>query len=208
MALFRGSYLEIEVFSVEPSGDAERLEKPQYPHDILLDYIRRRRSECRKHRALWQGTHELGYFQVAGTEILPPVRNAMRLVDSHQRDCEPAAHSEKALAGKSLRRDVNYAEFPRGSPVEHPEIFLRGEGAVYARSAHAGLLQSLYLVFHQRNKRRNNDGRPTEHERGYLVAHGFSGAGGHYAKAVLPGNDVVDDLPLTGSEFAVPEIPL
>ena len=45
-----------------------------------------------------------------------------------------------------------------------------------------------------------------EHQRRNLEADRFSRAGGHYAETVLPGENVVDYIALTGAEFAVSEI--
>ncbi len=58
----------------------------------------------------------------------------------------------------------------------------------------------LDLVGHQGNQRRDDDGQPAERHGRELVAETLARARGHDADNVVPGQDVVDDFTLMGTE--------
>jgi hypothetical protein len=64
------------------------------------------------------------------------------------------------------------------------------------------------LVFHQRNKRRNDNGCSFHHQGRQLVTQRFSAAGWHDHKCVFAIQYTADDFFLIALEFVKPEEPL
>ena len=75
-----------------------------------------------------------------------------------------------------------------------------------AGRGHAGRLERVHLVFHQRDERRDHDREAGAHERGQLEAERFAAAGRQHGKHVLPGERVADDFLLQRAEGTEAEI--
>ena len=68
------------------------------------------------------------------------------------------------------------------------------------------LVQSLDLVFHQRDQRGYHHSDPRQHQSRDLVAYGFSRPGGHDAQYVPSRQDAVDQHLLSRAEAGVSEV--
>lgn len=99
---------------------------------------------------------------VMGTEIMPPVRDAVGLVHHEQR--YPWRHRSEDLGlemriGQPLggdEQDVCLVALKRGLDSDPVTPIFRVEG----EGAHAHALGGGYLVAHEGEQRRNEDGRP------------------------------------------------
>ena len=96
-------------------NEARGLRQPQLLDDIVLDG-RRGRGGKRNDRRRPQAGHVLAQAAVIRPEIVPPLRNAVRLVDDDQRNRPLGQHLRKARHPQPLRRDEQELQFAgRGS---------------------------------------------------------------------------------------------
>ena len=82
------------------------------------------------------------------------------------------------------------------------------DGGVDKFSPDSPPLQRRYLVFHQRDERRDDEREARKGEGGNLIAEGFARTGRHDAEGVATGEDRGDDFFLTRAEGVVAEIGL
>ena len=61
-------------------------------------------------------------------------------------------------------------------------------------------MQSVHLILHQGDQRRDNQRRATQHHRRQLIAERFAAAGGHDNDGILPFQDSAYDFRLTGAK--------
>ena len=74
---------KVKVRSVEACGHGIRLTQVKHIYDISLYGCRSGSRERREYRADGQRLRKVGYIKVRGAEILPPLRNAVRLVNGY-----------------------------------------------------------------------------------------------------------------------------
>ena len=84
--------------------EARRLLQAQLLGDIVLHQRRRRRGHG-DHRRRAQRGQILAEHAIVGTEIVAPLRNAMRLIDGDQARLALRQHLRKSGHAQSLRRD-------------------------------------------------------------------------------------------------------
>jgi hypothetical protein len=77
---FRRLHFKIQIWPVKSGLRANRIPQRQQPHNILTDLLRRRCGKGRHRRPMRQRLNKLGDLQIAWPEILPPLRNTVRLV--------------------------------------------------------------------------------------------------------------------------------
>ena len=144
-------------------------------------------------------------LEVLGPEVVAPLRDAVRFVDSEEGDADPVEQRQRAIAHQAFGGDVEEVERARaGVGLDRPD-FVESKRRVQVRSAHARLPQRLHLVLHQCDQRRDDD-RDTVAEKGRdLVAERLAAAGGHDHEAVAAACDMLDDRFLLVSEHAVSE---
>jgi hypothetical protein len=142
---------------------------------------------------------------VLGPEVMAPLADAMRLVDRKERNLDAREHLLEARHHQPLGRHVNEVEFTAQQLPAHRGRILGAERRVERGSPHAGLLQRLDLVVHQRDQRRNDDTHPRPADRRDLVAGRFSRAGRKQHHRVAALGDVADHRLLLAAEARVPE---
>ena len=100
----------------------------------------------------------VGEPEVVGPEVVPPLRDAVRLVDHEQADVGAAQALEEARRGEALGRDVEQPHVPGRRLLDHAPV---GRGVALrvdepdAARRHA--LERLDLVLHQRHQRRDHE---------------------------------------------------
>ncbi len=83
-----------------------------------------RRGEGDRLHAAERRLH-LAERRIFGTEVVAPLRNAMRLVDRQQRDLGALEQIERVGLHQPLRRDINETQFAARDGVEHRAVFDR-----------------------------------------------------------------------------------
>ena len=130
----------------------------------------------------------------------------MRLVHGKQRNRHGLRHRLKRRRFESLRGDVD--DFVRALPrALHGEFHLaRGERAVEVCRWNARAFERRNLIRHQRNQRRNDNRDPRQHQRRYLIAHGFPRARGHHAECIPVVRQRIHHDLLPRSERLMPKV--
>ena len=148
-------------------------------------------AELRLHRA------ERCVFR---TEVVAPLRDAMRLVDCEQRD--PGAFEEIERLGfhQSFGRDVKEAQLAARDLIEGRPIVGGIVGGVERGSRNAVTAKLRDLIAHQRDQRRHHDGQAVAQQRRELVAQRFAAAGRHHREHIAAVQDRGHDLILPRSE--------
>ena len=204
----RMQHLKIEVRAVEARDVAKRVRKPQVPDDIGADLRGGGRREGGDDGSVRQRGQERRDFQIAWAEILPPLGDAVRLVDREKRHRHPCSQGKEALRLQPLRRDVQKLILSGGRFCIGASQLLERQRAVEKRRRYPCLRQRCYLVFHQGNERRDHNRQPRQQQRRKLIADRLSPAGRHHAQHIAPGQNRVNQRLLPAAERRVTEIPL
>ena len=203
VAILRPAHLKKEIRPVEPRQNVVWILQFQQPDDVRADGLRRRRGEGAQARPPGQLAQKRRDLQIAGAEILPPLADAVRLIDDDLRDFRALRKAEERIGQQPLRRDVD--DFIRAAPrvLQRERILARGQGAVEIRRANAVLQQREHLIAHQRNERRDDERHALQHERGNLVADRLARAGGHDGHHVAPAQNGGHRVLLSGAKIVV-----
>ncbi len=193
-----------DVRPVEARDEDARLAEMQ-PLEDLAPRGRIRGGRERNARHVWMARGELAELQVLRSEVVTPLRHAVRLVDGDERDRELVEQRQAALGEQALRRHVQEVELAAARAALDGLHLRPVERGVEELGAHAGFLQRRHLVLHERNERRHHDGRAGEHERRHLVAHRLAAARGHEHQRVPAAGHVRHDLRLRAAEGVVAE---
>ena len=175
----------------------------------VLDHFRRGSGGERQHGDLREYLADLRDFEVWRTEIITPLRNAMRLVHGNHGDGHTLEIDLEMVRLKTFRRNVQKAVFR----IEKDIV----DGGLYFALPHSGIdgtgldaagAQMLHLVLHQRNERGNHDAEAALDERRHLKADGLAAARGKQRQCVAVLQNRKDNVLLQRPEAVVPPIPL
>ena len=181
-----------EVRPVEPRHDRVLGGDPEGGADVL--HHRGRGRGGQREDALGANfPRDAGEAQVVGPEVVPPLRDAVGLVDREEGDPRLAQQVEEALVVEPLRRDVEQLEAPVDDPRGDRALLLRADGRVEPPRRDAEARQEVDLVLHQRDERRHDDRRPLERHGGQLVTERFARARREDRERTVPGEERVDD---------------
>ena len=141
-------------------------------------------------------------------ELVSPLADAVGLVNRHEPDTprvESCAKCVSALADQPLRGDVEQAA-PSGVEIGVDRApLIRRQRAVERRGRHTARHQTVHLVLHQRDERRDDQPETAvrPHQRRHLEAQRLAAAGGQHDDAVAPVEVRLDRGALQGTELAV-----
>src|SRR5436309_2512230 len=139
---------------------------------------------------------------VCGTEVVAPLRDAVRLVDHDERHAHPAEEApEPAL--EPLGRHVDELVLARREPAEAVAARLPVERRLDDRGAEAVAREPVHLVLHERDERAHHEDGARQETRRDLDGARLASAGRHDADAVPPAQDRVGDLLLSRAEALV-----
>ena len=151
--------------AVEAGNELARLFQCQ-PFDDLAARRRIGGRGQRDARHIGEALVQYGQCTVFGTEIMAPLRDAMRLVDREQRDprCFPDLFQQREKAGhqQAFRGNIEQVEFAAQQPALHLARGIGADAGIEESGFHAELAQRIDLILHQRDQRRNHDARPPD----------------------------------------------
>ena len=170
---------ERQVRPVEPGRDPRRVAQPEAGDDVVGDLRRRRRGRGDDGLRA-EPARRVGEAEVVRAEVVPPLGDAVRLVDHEQPDLGLPDPLEEAGRREPLRGDVEQPRAAADRAVERRAVRRR----VLLRVDHRHLagrdaLERLDLVLHERDERRDDDREVRAHERGELVAERLARARRH-----------------------------
>ena len=197
---------EGEVGPVEAGGHAKRLAQLQ-PGDHVGRHARRGGGGGRDYRAGPERPGSVGEAEVVGPEVVPPLRDAVGLVDHEQADPRGAHPLEEAGGGEPLGGHVEEPQLARQGPLQGRGVGARVLLCVDQRHtlAEAAGAQRLHLVLHERHQRRDHDREVVTQEAGKLVAERLARPGGHDHEHVPARQRRLAGLALPGPELGEAE---
>ena len=205
VTVLRAANLQKEIRAVKAGEDGVRFAQTNEPNDIIADGFRRRRGKGTQARPIFQCVQKRRDIQIAGTEILSPLADTVRLVHNDLRDIRISSEIQKAVSHQPLRRDVDDAVYAAAGIIQRKHVLTRGQRAVQVCGANAVLQQRTDLIAHQRNKRRNDQRNARQNQRRNLIAKGFSRAGRHHRHDLSSAQDCRHRVLLSRSEIVIAE---
>ena len=146
---------------------------------------------------------EAPHVPVVGPEVVPPLREAVCLVQHPAADLPLVQGAPEGDVAELLGRRDDDANVSQPHPIQRIGALGHGQQPVDGDAgADASGFESRHLVGHERDQRRNHHGQGAglvvAGERRQLVAERLARAGGQDAEHVLPGHGRLDDGPLQG----------
>ena len=189
-----GAYLVIEVRPVE-----RRLEHRSVGHaEVLLDvqlHLGRSRRRQGDQRRGTDFVDDRADAAVLGPEVVPPLRNAVRLIDGVERYLYFMQEGHVVLLGQRFGGEIEQFRLPgqhvgthlRDGRLVERRIEEMGDSRLGREGAHG-----VHLVLHQRDQGGNDD-RHALHEHGRkLITEGFPAARRHQHERILPFQHIAD----------------
>ena len=189
-----GTDFVIEIRTVE-----RRFENRGVVHaEVLLDvqlHLRRGRRRQGDQRRRADLVDDRADAAVLRTEIVAPLRNAVRLVDGVERYLDFAQKRDVVLLGKRLGGEIEQL----GAPLQHVGAHLRHGGLVERRIEEMGdarlrreSAHGVHLILHQGDQRRNDDRHAVHQQRRQLVTERLAAARGHQHERVFSSKHIAD----------------
>ena len=198
--------LKIEVGPVKPGGHLHRVAQGEQPHDIPFDLLGGGSGKGPDHRTAGQPAEKFGDVQIARTEILAPLGDAVGFVHDDIGQRQLAHGLEKVPGEQPFRRRIDELVHPTAGPGKDLLLLHRPLGGVDGRRRQPSLLKASDLILHQRDQRRDHQCHPRREQRRKLITHRFARTGGHHAKGVPAGKQRFDKLLLARTEGTVTKV--
>ena len=180
---------------------------PELLHDVRRHPIRRRRRQ-RRHRRIRETTRQLRELPVVGPKLVPPLRDAVRLIDRDQLRRRRVHQVREALRVDPLGSHVEQPGLPAPHPHLNLKRLLRRQRAVQKIRRRPVRPQRPHLVLHQRDQRRHHQRQPLPQQRRQLVAERLPPARRHQHQRILAAAQVLNHLPLQRPKLPKPKEPL
>ena len=193
-----------KIRTIEPRVNMPGRRDGEGAADILRHRGRGRRGE-REHAAYVQFLRVAGELQVVWAEIVPPLGNAVCLIDHEEIDAQRFQVGEEPLVGETLGSDVEELEAPLTQGGLDLVEYLAAHRGIETGGRDAAGQEKIHLVLHERDQRRHDDGESVEEERGKLVAETLPTAGGKHSERGVTCEQLRNHGLLSGTEGRKPE---
>ncbi len=125
---------------------------------------------------------------------MPPLRQAMSLVDRNQRQGNGLKRIQNIGLEKRLRRRVKNVDFTRTHILPKRPSLVRQKIGIESFSPHARLTQGGYLIDHQRDQGRNDQPHAVTGERRDLVTKRLPAPGRHQYESIVARHHMPNDF--------------
>ena len=170
---------------------------PELREDVFADGGRRGRGE-RENGRMPQRRDHMRQAQVRGAKIVPPLADAVRLVDDEERDRDLPQDRDERIVLELLGRDEDDLDRAATDARNGRKLLIFGERRVQRDDlVDAELMQHVDLILHQRDQRAHDDGRPFHEQRGKLIAQRFSRTGRKNCQGIGARQNAGNDFFLT-----------
>ena len=169
---------EVQVLPPETGDDDSGVAQLEGAQDVLAHGVRGRSGEGNG-LGVAQLRAGAAQAQVVRAEVMPPLAQAVRLINGQQGDGHAAQQAHEALLRKAFRSNINNLQTSGAQIPHHLSVFVRAQGGVDRGSGDVALLQGIHLVLHQRDEGRNDNREAGAAQGRELVAEGFAAARGH-----------------------------
>ena len=194
----------LDVRAVEAGDEMLGAVEPQPLGELLV----RRAGGGRRERHAGDPREPLAQIaqrEIVGTEVVAPLRHAMRLVDRDDTECAALQQRRRLRRRQPLGCDVDEVELTGDVRALDLAAFLDPLGGVEVRGVDAVRPECVDLVVHQCDQRADHETRAFAHERGHLVGDALSPTGRHEDDGISAADDVLDDRGLVAAELVVAE---
>jgi hypothetical protein len=183
----------------EAGDEGFRLVQGELLDDVAADPVGGRGRQGDRGRVAQQAA-EIAELGIIGAKIMPPFADAVRFVDRQQPRPRRSNHVEEPPAAEPFGRNIDQPELPCCHTVKPVVLLGRGQGAVDEVRRQTQRLKLIDLILHQGDQGRDDQGQTVSGDGRQLVAEALPPSGGHYAKAVLPGQHRRNHLFLPSTE--------
>ena len=142
-------------------------------------------------------------LQIRRTEVVAPLRDAVRLIDGDEADAGVSYLGDEKFGGESFGRDIEQLVGTEDAVLERHQYLVVGHAGIYCRRFDATSPQVLHLVFHQCNERRDNEAQAFRSQCWHLKRYRLSASCRHQAEGVASLSDALDDVELYAAEVVV-----
>ena len=175
---------------MEAGDEHRRVIHPQRRQDVSAGAWIGRRGQCDA-RHPGEDVRQSAQLAKFRPELVAPLRNAVRLVNSDQRQPQPGQPVDRAVAEQPLGRDVEQVEALLDQVARNGSGFRRIKLGMQRAGVDTDLAQRGNLVIHQRNQWRDDHRGAGPTQRRNLIADAFAAAGRHQDERVAAKHDVV-----------------
>ena len=201
----RRSHAIGEVDAIEPRDDDDGIAEAEL-HDDVLPHLGGGRGSERDGGRPPNGVADLLHAPIAGAEVVPPLGNAVRLVDGEQAHPRAGEAVRGAAALEAFRRQVEQPDLAALDLRPAGVHLILRQGAVEVGRGNAPAIERVDLVLHERDERGEHDREAALHQRGHLVAERLAAPGRQHDEHVAPFHDLTDGVGLAWAEVAEAEM--
>ena len=127
---------------------------------------------------------------IFGPKLMPPLRDAMRLVHREQRQRNPRKPIHRAIGQQSLGGDIQQVQLPLDQVAGDRACLRRIDLGVQRSGVHPNLPKRRHLVVHQRDQWGDDHRCSWPNQGRHLVADALAPAGRHQHQCVATGDHV------------------
>ncbi len=174
--------------------------------DVLGHALRCGSSQCQDGHP-GQFLAQLGDAQIGGPKVVAPLRDAMGLVDSDQRDIHPHDPQAERLGGEPFGRHIEELHVAVDAIVQCNVQLPRRKARMNGDGRNAERPQTIDLIFHQGDERRHDDAQPLAGHCRHLIGQRLAAARRHQSQRIATVQHGADNPLLHGTELRIPPIP-
>ena len=172
----------------------------------ITHHIRRSRSRQRQYRHIRIHLSQISNLQIRRTKIITPFRNTVCLIYGNKAKLKELQTLDKQLRLQPLRRNIQHLKRPILSLLQYIKHLVAIHSSMYYLSANTTFLKVLYLVRHQRNKRRHNQSHTIHSQRRHLIRNRLTTTRWQYRKRINSRPNALDNIQLQRSKILITPI--
>ena len=172
----------------------------------VVDDFRRRRGGQGQYGSLGDIGTDVGNLQVGRSEVVAPLRDAVRLVDGQQTDFHLLQCLDEGIGLQAFRRDIKELQSTVSGLVVGQLQCIGVHARIDGCRRDAFVDEVRHLVFHQRNEGRDDDAEAVHGHRRHLETDALAATRRQQRERVVPSHHRVDDVLLQRAEAGIAPI--
>ena len=193
-----------DVRAIEARDELLGLFEGQLAHDLRARLLVGRCGE-RDARHIRKAFGQNAELAILGTEIVPPLRDAVRFVDGEERDIGRGEKFQQARLHEPLGCDIDQVEDAGAHGLLDLDLLGPGQRGVQEGCIHAERFQRVDLILHECDQRRDDHCYAGAYQRRDLIADRLAAPRRHEDEGVAPAEQGPDRALLVRAEGAVAE---
>ena len=191
-----------DIRPVETGDEAARLLQLQTLGNIALGAFI---GGCRQRHTWYMGKQlgQLPQLQVLGTEVMPPLRHTVRLINGEQRYLQTLQKIQSTRLEQTFGGQIEKVQLTPAQLCGNLSLLIIAERRIQRGCLETQLVQGGDLIIHQRNQGRNHHSHTVTQQPGHLIAQGLAAAGGHQYQRITALCHRLYDVGLLTAEFGI-----